>query len=377
MRTAALTLEERLSLIRAWFLGSGIQSESGGLYAWQDIRNKSNSYLYSEITGYAITFLCFMNAVKKDKSLIDRAAHAAQWIMQDALDPSGGVLTRKYAGNAVEHYSFERGNIYSFDCAIVAFGMLKLFRATGDGVYLECARKIVSFLNDKMLRTDGLYNPVFDTKNNTALKDADKWSAQSGSFHCKIAMCLCELADIDKEASYKTAAKRLIDSAVSNFYKDGRFITNTFDGSSHFHPYSYTLEGIAYYRYKTGDDSYDGITRGAYANMLKRQAEDGGFPTQVFARRGVEILHQRSDIQAQALRLSYIIGGELDREKLLERLVEFQNIILDPKGAFIFGTDWDGYAKEHGNAWCSMFAFQALSLASGSATRDQVLEHLV
>ena len=55
----------------------------------------------------------------------------------------------------------------------------------------------------------------------------------------------------------------------------------------------------------------------------------------------------------------------------------FQNIILDPKGAFIFGTDWDGYAKEHGNAWCSMFAFQALSLASGSATRDQVLEHLV
>ena len=376
MRTA-LVLDERLNLARSWFLESGIQSESGGFYAWQDIRNKNSSYLYSEITGYAITFLCFMNALKKDKSLIERASHAAKWIMQDALSSSGGVLTRKYTGDAVEHYSFERGNIYSFDCAMVAFGMLKLFKATRDNAYLECARKIISFLNSKMLKADGLYYPIFDGKSGNALDDANKWSAQSGSFHCKIAMSLCELADIDKDSSYSTIAKRLIDSSISNFYKDGRFITNRFDKSSHFHPYSYTLEGILYYRYKTGDDSYDSIVRDAFAGILKHQAENGGFPTEIGEGSMAEIPHQRSDIQAQILRLTCITGGERDTEKLLERLGELQNTSLDPKGAFLFGTDRDGSVKDHGNAWCSMFALQALSLASGSASKKQVLEYLV
>ncbi|MFA5500371.1 MAG: hypothetical protein WC404_04750, partial [Candidatus Omnitrophota bacterium] len=64
-------------------------------------------------------------------------------------------------------------------------------------------------------------------------------------------------------------------------------------------------------------------------------------------------------------------------EKLLERLLSFQNITNDYKGGFLFGTDRDGSAKKHSNAWCSMFALQALYLASGKVSRGIILDYFI
>jgi len=372
-----LTLEDRIDLIKDWLLNSGIQSKEGGFYAWQDMEEGSRAYLYSEITGYAITTLCFLYAITKNKVFIDRAKRAAEWILRDALDPGGGVLTRKYLDNVVEHYSFERGNIYSFDCAMAAFGMLKLYKATRDNTYLDCAEKITGFLNKKMLKDNGLYYPLFDTKNGTAGEDTKKWSTQSGSFHSKLALCLCDLADIKDDPSYDLKAKRLIDSSTKCFYKEERFFTNSLDHTSHLHPYSYTLEGMLYYAFKRRDDSYKEKIEKAFNWAVGLQDQNGGFPTQVFGDGKPDVVYQRSDIQAQVLRLSYFIGSGLDRERLIKRMLELQNLSLDKKGGFIFGTDTDGSFKKHSNAWCSMFALQALYLAAGRIKKDTVLEYLI
>jgi mannose/cellobiose epimerase-like protein (N-acyl-D-glucosamine 2-epimerase family) len=377
MKTEALALDERVGLIKDWLLNSGIQSEDGGFYAWQDMEDKSHSYLYSEITGYAITTMCFLYGITKDAACLNSARRAAQWIMQDALDPSGGVLTRKYVKNAVEHYSFDRGNIYSFDCAMVAFGMLKLYKATGDIAYLNCAEKIISFLNEKMLKNNGLYYPVFDAKSGTPKEDSDKWSTQSGSFHCKLALCLCDMGEIKSDPSFNIKAKRLIDASMDCFYTKGRFVTDASGGTSHLHPYSYTLEGMLYYAHKTKDDSCKDIIEKAFGWIAGLQDKDGGFPTQVFGDGKPEIACQRADIQAQILRLSYFTKSGIDREMLLERVLKMQNVSRDPKGGFLFGTDKDGSLKEHSNAWCSMFALQALYLASGEVRKDMVLDYFV
>lgn len=377
MKTAELTIEDRIDLVKKWILDSGIQSETGGVYAWYDIENRSYSYLYSEITGYAITLMSFLYRITKDAAFLGHAERAAQWIIQDASDPSGGVLTREYVKNSIEHYSFERGNIYSFDCAMVAFGMLKLYRITADKTYLDCAEKIISLLNKKMLKADGLYYPIFDTRNNKAQEKTDKWSTQSGSFHCKLALCLCELADIKKDASYSAQAKRLIDVSIQNFYRDERFITNTADNTSHMHPHSYTLEGMLYYSFKMNDASYRSVIEKAFKWAGTLQAADGGFPTQVFGAGRRDISHQRSDIQAQMLRLAYFIKPNFDREKLLERLLVFQNVQASENNGFLFGTKENGVFQKHVNSWCSMFALQALYLASGKADKNILLDHLV
>lgn len=377
MKTTTILLEERIKMLENWFLESGIQADEGGFYAWQDMNDKSHPYLYSEITGYAITTLCFLYAMTENNTFIERAKRAAKWIENEAMDDSGGILTRKYLKESVEHYSFGRGNIYSFDCAMAVFGMLKLYRITKDARYLNLSERVINFLNNKMLKTNGLYYPVFDTKKDVPIEEFDKWSMQSGSFHSKLALMLCEFASLKKDASYNTIAKRLIEASVDLFCKDGRFITNIKDHSSHLHPYSYTLEGMLCYSAMTQDDSYTDTAEKAFKKLTSFQSSDGGFPTEVSEDRKSDIAYQRSDIQAQILRLSYFIGGKFDREKLLERLLSFQNITNDYKGGFLFGTDRDGSSKKHSNAWCSMFALQALYLASGKVSRGIILDYFI
>ena len=82
-------------------------------------------------------------------------------------------------------------------------------------------------------------------------------------------------------------------------------------------------------------------------------------------------------ISAQILRLSYFVRSGLDRDKLIEKVSSFQNINDDYKGGFLFGVDHDGTVKRHSNAWCSMFALQALYLASGKIVKEIVLDYLV
>lgn len=377
MKTIELTLENRIELVKKWLLKSGIQSEDGGFYAWQDVDSETHSYLYSEITGYAITIMCFLHSITKDPVFMTGARHAAQWILQNALHPEGGVLTRSYVNNPDDHYAFERGNIYSFDSAMAAFGMLKLYRITADEEYLACAEKIINFLNSRMLKPEGGYYPIFDTKKGQPYEDMNKWSTQSGSFHCKLALCLCELSGIKKEVSYMESASRLIKSSLGNFYKNGRFITNMADNTSHLHPYSYTLEGMLYYTRLSKDGSHEDTIRSAFSWMAGLQEKDGGFPTQVSGDKKRIIPYQRCDIQAQVLRLSYFMKSDIDREMLVERFLGLQNMEGDYKGGFLFGFDEKGSFLNHCNAWCSMFALQALYLVSGRAKTDIVMDYLV
>jgi uncharacterized protein YyaL (SSP411 family) len=377
MKTLDVTIEDRIKLIADWLLNSGIQAKNGGFYSWRDAADDSHAYLYSEITGYAITALCFLHKLTGDTVFLSRARSAAQWIEQDALDPSGGVLTRNYVRDAIEHYSFERGNIYSFDCAMVAFGMLKLYQSVSNERYLDIAEGIISFLNKQMLKPEGTYYPVFDTKIGRPWEDQKKWSTQSGSFHCKLALCLCELSRIKKDNVYKAAAKRLISSSIEDFYKGGRFVTSLYDGTSHLHPYSYTLEGMLYYAHATLDDSFKGTAAAAYGWASGFQDKNGGLPTRVSSDGRPQATSNRSDIQAQMLRLSYYLSSSVDRERLLERLLQMQDTVSECKGAFLFGADADGSVKNHQNSWCSMFALQALCLAAGRAGKDLVLEYLI
>lgn len=377
MKTIELTLEDRIGLVKKWLLDSGIQSEKGGFYAWQDMEDESHSYLYSEITGYGITTLCFLYKITKEDIFLKKARSAARWILRFAFDNTGAVLTRDYIKETVEHYSFERGNIYSFDCAMVAFGMIRLYEITYEDEYIDCAEKIIKFLNSRMSGPDGLYYPVFDTKKNAAYEDPGKWSTQSGSFHCKLALCLCAFARIKKDERFIENAGRLIGSSLGNFYREGRFITSVADNSSHLHPYSYALEGMLYYACKSGRDDYLDTVKEAFDWIAGYQQDKGGFPTIVLADGKIKVSYQRCDIQAQILRLSYFIKSGIDRERLIESFLEQQNITRGYKGAFLFGADMDGTVKYHSNAWCSMFALQALYLVSGRVDKDIVLDYLV
>jgi len=85
-----------------WLLNSGIQSQSinpqqkGGVAAWHEINKRIYPFLYSEITGYALSAYMFMNRIYPDANWLEAAGSAAEWLMSNAFHPLGGVRTRYY-----------------------------------------------------------------------------------------------------------------------------------------------------------------------------------------------------------------------------------------------------------------------------------------
>src|SRR3989338_3442009 len=106
-----------------WMTKSGIQNEAGehagGFNGWYDIDRKTYPFVYSEITGYGITTLLFMNSLK-----VARRPEDARWIMNRAMlkvarRPEDaiqiGARTRAYNTEPDDMYSFESNMLLIFD----------------------------------------------------------------------------------------------------------------------------------------------------------------------------------------------------------------------------------------------------------------------
>ena len=144
-----------------WLSRSGIQNASrdpklrGGVGAWYETDKKIYPFLYSEITGYALSTWMFLQAINPRSSSLPSAERAADWLIRNALFADGGVKTRLYL---VEHYvspnySFDSGRVYAFDAAMVGYGLVQLAKRSPKPKYVQAARQILSFLLRRMRRT--------------------------------------------------------------------------------------------------------------------------------------------------------------------------------------------------------------------------------
>ncbi|MBU1084221.1 MAG: glycoside hydrolase family 88 protein, partial [Candidatus Omnitrophica bacterium] len=365
-------LSEEIILAKNWILNSGIQNtdgkNQGGFNSWFDVGSGGYPYVYSEITGYGITTLLYLKLFF-DGQFLDRARYAADWLIKNAVSENGGVRTRDYQQDMYESeaYSFESGNIYTFDSGMVLYGMISLYRDCKDNKYLEISKKIASFLMNHMRKEDGFFYASYDPATKEKADSPWKWSTQSGSYHAKLALGFTDLYEVTGEEVYKDAALSLCGKAMDLQDPSGRFITSRADNSTHMHPHAYSAEGLLY----TGihfeeDDLIDSAER-AVKWSLDSQNPDGGIPKK---HNGQDFINlYRADILAQILRLGALLKslGRLDEtyssklEKLRNSLLSFQYKENDrQKGGFYYGFTLDGKKKEHINSWCSMFALQAL-----------------
>ncbi len=367
-----------------WLLNSGIQndkgSSAGGFNSWLDLEKKSYSYVYSEITGYGITSLLFLLGYFGKEFYVQKAFSAYKWLSEIAMDECGGVRTRDYFTDMVgsEHYSFDSRNIYAFDNGMVLYGIINLYRKTGERPVLNLALKIADFLIDKMRKDDGSFFAIYNSETGEKIDVPDKWSTQSGSFHSKLALGFTDLYDVTKEQKYADVVIRLCESSMKFQDESGRFITDRKDKSTHLHPHSYSAEGLLYAgRYFGVKDLIDSADM-AVKWSLSSVREDGGIPKK-FGEEGF-IPYYRSDILAQTLRLSSVLFsmGRLGEEylnilkKLRKCLVSFQYRSEDSQdGGFYYGHTLDGRKRDHLNSWCTMFALQALVMYDECVVKGQ------
>ena len=359
-----------------WMTRSGIQNpgpnprHKGGVAAWYQLFERIYPFLYSEITGYALTTLIFLWRLERRRKYLDHASLAVDWLLHNALSPEGGVKTRLYL---VKHYtspnySFERGRLYAFDSAMVAYGLLQYFKATRDERVLRAVEKIMDFLARRMRRPDGRFYAYFDVEAKARGEDFEKWSNQGGPYHAKIAILFIDYYRLTGISAYRDYARVKLDGVCRRQQKDGRFITNRKDKSTHLHAHAYAVEGLLYGAHFLGERRYWRAVWKAFLWMQRGVSVDGSVSCNFVQDRFS--YHERSDIVAQVLRIGSILHtfGRKEMRPFLPVLESIKRHLLIFQyndgslmtGGFVYGAATDGSIRRHLNAWSTMFAIQAL-----------------
>ncbi len=386
-------LNESILLTKNWLLYSGIQNINkepklnGGFNSWYDIDKENYYYIYSEITGYGISTLLFLNKYFEEQALSERAETAADWIMNIAMHKLGGVKTRYYfyEADGQKNYSFDSEILYTFDTGMVLNGMINLYKPTKNKKYLDASIKIADFLINKMLKEDGSFYAYLDVKKNSLVDTEDKWSTQSGSYHSKLAIGLIDLYKSTNDEKYKDVAIKICDYALTFQTQEGRFISFRDSKNTHMHPHSYSAEGLLYAGIKLNIPRYKESSKKALLWALSNQLESGGVASLYIKSEDNFIKNERTDTLAQILRLGSLLikYGLLDinylknLEKLKNRLISFQEKEGRQKGGFKYGFEEDGTKLDHLNSWCTMFAIQALILYNRISLKNQDIEMLI
>jgi len=365
-----MALQEAISGAIKWILHSGIQNISedkkkhGGFNSWFDLDKKNYKYIYSEITGYGKTTLSFLYDRTGDSLFLERAVLAGEWLLDNAFHELGGVRTRYYLDDDKEaaDYSFESGQLYTFDSGMALFGLLSLYKFSKDKRFLDGAIKIGKFLVDKCQKPDGSLFAYYDSARGL-VSEYKKWSTQSGSFHAKTAMGLSLLYEMSGDIKYLKSAESLCDAALKFQEKDGRFVTFFEGGGTHLHPHLYSCEGLLFVGRKLNNEKYISAAVSGIIWALSN-VKDGGILNYLFMG-GSFNLYERTDALSQLLRLSSfclqkgLIGDDYQEKikSLASRLLNFQE---KESGGFYYGFHDNGEKLNHINSWCTMFALQAL-----------------
>ncbi len=359
-----------------WLLTSGVQVVSadprhrGGFVSWYDADTQSMPYVYSEITGYLVTFMCARHAGTGDPRTLASATAAGDWLLRTAHAETGGF--RCLWPLTPSRFDYKVDQIYSFDTGVIISGLVNLHLACGDSRYLDAAGAAAEWLLRVSRKDDGLFQPVYDIARATpAPESANEWSLCAGAYHTKVALGLLNLFTVSGTTAYRDAAVAACDAALALQRPDGRFVTFPPDGGTNCHPHAYAAEGL----WVVGRllDRADFLDASAHATawLLAIQSADGMIPRHWHD--GQPVYHERVDVLCQTLRLAAIHLAEgriADTPARRERLDLLAGHILanqmtspDPRveGGFAFGRLSNGTPMPHVNVWVTAFAAQALA----------------
>lgn len=350
-----------------WLVHSDIRikngKDRGALYGWKNLSSKSFPFIYSEITGYAITSFSWMVSEFGNLYALEAAKAASAWIvkkMDSKLLPARPAAEVNCPNDLSNMY-------YSFDNGMVAIGLLNLYKITNDRNHLELAQSVTDALIERFFDGEKLIARL-DNSFNSIKSDDDKglvkWSTVPGAHHCKISLVLLELSRLTDNGKYAQIANSLCNYARKLQNPSGLFVTNPGSDIVHLHPHLYACEGLIYSGIKQSDEGHFTMgVKGIKWAMEHISSSNGG----LFRNTEKESVEQ-SDCTAQLLRLLLLCRSRLTNyvkyshlrniiDRLHLRLLDFY--IPDGEGC---GAMKYQQALETACSWCTMFSAQALNL---------------
>ncbi len=374
-----------------WLRHSGIQTpagapEAGSVRAWIDETPGPPGFHYSEITGYFMSLCVHLHRYDRSRDWLSPARAAARWIVERALQPSGGVLARLYdPGTPADSvYSFDNQVVPFFDCAMVGYGLLLTHEATGEAAWLRAAERIGAFL---LHHFDSADQPAgtaaYDLKGDQPVPESHRWSRHFGTFELKGALFLDLLARSTGDTRYADFLGRILQGVLGAQLVEGRFATDLTGETTHLHPHCYTLEGLLYLAARQRRHDLLGPVARGLDWMFRTCLVPGQLCQSWSARPDLVIRGMRSDVLSQALRL-YQLHKMLQPEARwswesnVESFYEMLGTFATPSGGTAYGADENGPRSRHANAWCHFFNIEAqLYRAARRGELDFPLERLI
>ena len=328
-----------------WFLASGIQEPAGGVARYYCAGTEQNRAVSTEITGYAISTLEYLDRLTGDQRYHERALAAARFLVRDAWRAE--LL-------AMPFETVPPAPAYFFDCGITVRGLLAAGRAARSGEFLECAVEIGRSMERDFCTSDG-WHPVLNLPEKTpAPRDAARWSRQPGCYQLKAALGWWELYRATGEAAFREPYRQTLEMALSGEAEFLECETERLKIMDRLHAYLYFLEGLM----------------PAIEEPRCAQAMAGGIRRVSGLLRRIEPEFSRADVYAQLLRIRMLAdragAAPLDREAAAAEaraLAEFQVDSDDPRtdGGYWFGRK-NGAWVRHVSPVSTAFAIEALDL---------------
>ncbi|MBF0252643.1 MAG: UDP-N-acetylglucosamine 2-epimerase (non-hydrolyzing) [Candidatus Omnitrophica bacterium] len=370
------SLSEAEQTAMEWMRHSGIQNNSksnlinGSINGVYDFDTKGYPFIYSEITGYGTSFFSDYYEDIHDTELLGKATAAADWIIQCAMQESGGVRTRQGLSDEYyeDKYAFENNSLFTFDTGICLKGLMDLYKKTHNSRYLDAAVRMGRFIISAQREQGGIHFAYNATAGRYEEEELTHWSRQTGSYHAKIVGGLLDLYDITGENDYKACVENICDNSLKYQHEDGRFIVMKGTDRTELHPHCYTAEGLFEAGRRLQRADYLRASAKAMEWALSNQNNNGGIAWAFNEGDHEGIKAERSDGLAQVLRLSVrLLGiGEMEDKyipalgRLVDRLMEFQIKEGSQKGGFVFGKKEDGWEHFTCCSWSTMFAYEAI-----------------
>lgn len=363
-----------------WLLNSDITIkdgiDKGALYGWKYLDPPSYPFVYSEITGYAISCYSWIYSELGQQRALEAAKEAAEWVMRK-MD-SEYLLVAGY--RRLDTFT-EKGDlsnqIYLFDNGMVMNGLVNIYRLTGNENFLTSARNMADSLIKYFFKNSTINVALIDRFHKPEKGLKSKWSAAAGPHHSKISLGFLRLSEYDGNPIYKKFSNSVCKHAISLQNSGGSFVTDSNSNIIHMHPHLYACEGLVYSGIFLSNEEY---FRAGLRGIIwaVHQLNDKGGLTKDNSKGSTE----QSDIISQLLRLVILCQSDLlkfiDRSTLTHTIDNLHERILT---FCILSNDVDrGGIKYQPNlestcSWCTMFCMQALWLwwkkTNGKLKKDE------
>jgi hypothetical protein len=359
--------ETLLSSSVEWLLKSDIRikngNDRGALYGWKYLNPCSYPFVYSEITGYAISCYLWICSELGKTDALRPAREAAQWIIRK-MDSEFLLV----AGYRKQDSFVEKGDlsnqIYLFDNGMAMIGLLNLYRLTERKDLLQFACNMADSLIKYFFKGSAISAALLDKFYKPMELNESKWSTVPGAYHSKLSLGFLELSKLTGTTNYARISNAICDFAISLQKPDGRFETSHNSQITYLHPHLYACEGLIYSGVIQSNEKY---LRSALEGIVwaTRQLNDVGGLSKDNSNTSVE----QSDAMCQLLRLLILCRLDLPElmnqsqlsnmiDRLHDRILNFCIISRDDnRGGIRYHLRLESVCS-----WCTMFFMQALRL---------------